>query len=79
MALIFSSYGLKVNQTNKYPRYNSIMIMSWIGLFIVLYHYAAACDVFKSSNMVVQILIALDKSLLLCTSQLSSSELHILC
>lgn len=53
--------------------------MSWIGLFVVLYHYTAACDVFKSSNMVVQILIALDKSLLLCTSQLSSSELYILC
>ncbi len=78
MALIFSSYGLKVNQMNKYSRYKSIMIMSWIRLFI-MYHYMAACAVFKSSNTAVEILIALDKSLLFCTSQLSSSELHILC
>jgi len=52
------------------------MIMSWFG---VLNHYTADCSVFKSSNMAVEILIEIDKSLLLCTSQLSSSELHILC
>lgn len=30
MALIFSSYGLKVNQMNKYSRYKSIMIVDQI-------------------------------------------------
>lgn len=30
MALIFSSYGLKVNQINKYSRYKSIMIVDQI-------------------------------------------------